>query len=101
MILYNVTVNVEEEIREEWIDWMRNKHIGEVMGTGCFMEFKFMKLLSEDPNNTGTTYCIQYFCENPDKLNHYLENFAPALQKEHFEKYKGKHVAFRTLLEEI
>jgi hypothetical protein len=32
-------------------------------------------------------------------MNTYQRDHAPRLQKEHSEKYKGKFVAFRTLLE--
>jgi hypothetical protein len=36
-----------------------------------------------------------------DDINRYMQNFAPALQKEHKDKYHEKFTAFRTLLEHI
>ena len=35
------------------------------------------------------------------KLQEYMGQHAPALQKDHTDRYKDKCVAFRTLLEEI
>ncbi len=34
MFIYNVTVNVEKEIHDEWFDWMKNTHVHDVMNTG-------------------------------------------------------------------
>lgn len=97
MIIYNVTVNVENDIREEWLKWMKQKHIPEVMATGYFIENKICKVLVDEEQ--GTTYSVQYTCASMDKLKEYQQNCAPILQKEHAEKYGTKALAFRTLLE--
>jgi len=99
MILYNVTVKIENSIQEEWLDWMKQVHIPEVMATQCFSGHKIMRLLDPPPDSQGTTYAIQYYCETSDILQKYWANFAPALQKDHTERYKGKFVAFRTVME--
>ncbi len=36
MILYNVTVALDPAIETEWLAWMQQEHIPEVMATGCF-----------------------------------------------------------------
>ena len=101
MILYNVTVNVEPGVEEEWISWMKEIHIPEVLETGCFTSHKFLKLLNESPEATGTTYAIQYFAPGITSLNRYLDNFAPDLQKKTLDRYQDKTVSFRTFLEEV
>ncbi len=97
MIIYNVTVNIENDVREEWLQWMKEKHIPDVMGTGYFLESKICKVLVDEEQ--GTTYSIQYTCENMSKLEEYQREDSPRLQKEHGDKYAEKFVAFRTLLE--
>lgn len=99
MILYSVTVNVENDIHEEWIKWMREKHIPDVMNTGCFVMHKIMHLL--EPKQEGNTYSFQYFCESMEVLSKYQREFAPALQQELAVKYPNKYVAFRTILDVI
>lgn len=101
MILYNVTVNVAPEVDEEWRQWMKNIHIPKVLATNRFDHHKFFQLLSEHPDAVGNTYAIQYFTANRQNLNEYLDHEAPALQKEHIDKYGEKCLAFRTVLEEI
>lgn len=98
MFLYNVTVNIEDAVHDQWLKWIKDIHIPEVMATGCFVANRMLKVLSEIENN-GTTYSIQYYFNRMDDYNRYQEKFAPELQKSHTEKFKDKFVAFRTLLE--
>lgn len=97
MIIYNVTVNIENDVREEWLRWMKEIHIPDVMNTGYFIENKICKVLVDEEQ--GTTYSIQYTCETMDHLKEYQRQHAPRLQKEHADKFADKFVAFRTLLE--
>ena len=99
MIIYNVTVNIENDVRDEWLQWMKTVHIPDVMKTGYFLENKICKVLVEEEQ--GTTYSIQYTCENMQTLPEYQRSHSPRLQKEHADKYANKFVAFRTLLEVV
>ncbi|HET6244180.1 MAG: DUF4286 family protein [Bacteroidetes bacterium] len=99
MIIYNVTVNIENDVREEWLKWMKEVHIPNVMSTGLFIENRMLKVLVDE--ESGTTYSIQYTCKRMEDIQIYQRDHAPQLQKEHIEKYKGKFVAFRTLLEVV
>lgn len=101
MIIYNVTVNVEEDIHDEWIEWMKTKHIPDVMNTGCFKTYRMFRLITRQQGETGITYAIQYEADSWDDYDRYRLQYAPALQKEHAEKFEGKFYAFRTLLETV
>lgn len=98
MFIYNVTVTLEESVHDEWLRWMREIHIPDVMRTGFFTENKICKLLVEEKE---TTYAIQYTFRKMEDLNAYQKEHAPRLQKEHSEKFKNKFAAFRTILEII
>jgi len=101
MIIYNVTVNVNDEIREAWLQWMRSKHLAEIMATGCFVEYKMLHLLTEAPDASGTTYAIQYFALDMDSYERYRDEFGPALKAEGVALFGEQFTAFRTLLEVI
>lgn len=98
MYIYNVTVNIEDDVHEDWLHWMKTKHIPEVMATGCFVANRLLKVLSEIENN-GSTYSVQYYFNRMEEYVRYQDKYAPALQDDHRERYKDKFVAFRTLLE--
>ncbi|HTL82601.1 MAG TPA: DUF4286 family protein [Bacteroidia bacterium] len=99
MILYNVTVNIDDSVHDEWLQWMKEKHIPDVVNTGCFSSGTIFRLLVDE--ESGTSYSVQYRAPNRFSIDRYMKEFAAALQKEHKEKYEGKFVAFRTLLEEV
>jgi hypothetical protein len=86
-------------VREEWLRWMKEIHIPDVMATGHFLESKICKVLVDEEQ--GTTYSVQYTAENMKTLEDYQRLHAPRLQKEHNDKYANKCVAFRTLLEVV
>jgi hypothetical protein len=96
MIQYNVTVIIEPEIHLDWVQWMKEVHIPEVMATGCFLQNNLSRLLQPDDGNI--TYSVQYICRDMDTYQKYQQQFAPALQKDHAQRYEGKFVAFRTVL---
>ena len=100
MIIYNVTINIEESISQEWLYWMEKTHIPEVMNTGMFVTAKMTRVMVEEQMG-GITYSIQYSCESKSKLDEYQVQFAPKLQQNHTQKFQGKFVVFRTLLEVI
>lgn len=98
MYIYNVTVNIEDDVHEDWLLWMKTKHIPDVLATSCFVANRLLKVLSEIENN-GSTYSVQYYFNRMEEYVRYQDKYAPALQDEHRERYKDKFVAFRTLLE--
>lgn len=97
MFLYNVTLILEDAAAEEWLQWMQDVHIPEVMATGLFVSNRLLKVV--DSPNEGVTYCTQYVVETLDNYNKYQETFAPALQAELNEKFKNRFVAYRSLME--
>lgn len=99
MIVYSVTVNIDNSIHEDWLAWMKNKHIPDVMATGYFSEYRMLKVISRQEDEEGVSYNIQYTCASKADLHQYQVKEAPALQKEHSDRYESKFAAFRTLLE--
>lgn len=97
MIIYNVTLNVDLEVHEAWLHWMRTVHIPEVMATGLFLDHRFCRVLAEDEG--GITYAVQYTCADMDTYERYRTGHAPRLQAETQKAFGGRFVAFRTLLE--
>lgn len=100
MILYNVTVKIEEEIAEQWLNYMLTKHIQDVIDTGCFMNARISKMIAHS-EDAGPTYSIQYLAPSMKELHKYQAHFAPALQKEHVELFGEKALAYRSMMEVV
>jgi hypothetical protein len=99
MILYNVTVSIDPQVNEEWLNWMRSTHIPEVMETGCFLESRISRVHGEEEG--GMTFAITYLCPNEELFKVYETTHAPALQADHTKRFQGKFAAFRTTLSVI
>lgn len=100
MLLYNVTFGIDKGIEEEWISWMRSNYLPAMMSTGLFVSYKMYKVLSHDDENS-VSYSVQCFAKTIEDLLQYLNEFSPRIVEEHRERYKDRHVAFNTLLEEV
>ena len=99
MIIYNVTVSVDYEIQEEWLDWMKSVHIPEVLNSGKFTECRMSKILAEEEG--GSAFSMQYLAKDMETLKKYQKEDAPELQRKLIEKYGNKVLAFRTLLDVV
>lgn len=100
MLIYNVTINIDDNVHDEWLKWMKNVHIPHVMETGLPIGNRMMRLLTEIENG-GQTYSVQYYFADMEDYLDYQDNYSPALRKEIDKHYQGKYVAFRTLLEDV
>jgi Domain of unknown function (DUF4286) len=100
MIIYNVTIKVHSGIHSEWLQWLKEIHIPDVMQTKCFSNFKILKLLEVDEAE-GPTYAIQYFAESKALYNLYREKYADQLKQKSFDKWGNQFIAFRSLMQVI
>ena len=100
MYIYNVTTNIAETIHEQWVSWMREVHIPEMLATGKFSAAKMCKVLVEEEMG-GFTYSVQYTTTSKEVLEKYYKEDAPRLRQEAMKLFADKMLAFRTELEII
>jgi hypothetical protein len=101
MVQYNVTVKIDRRVHDEWIHWMLEHHIPEVLSTGLFLENTVSRMFEEEEEGDGITYAFQYYLRSLDDYRTYQTQFAPALQQDHRSRYEGRFVAFRTVMEVV
>ncbi|MFD2246892.1 DUF4286 family protein [Pontibacter ruber] len=98
MILYNVTTSIDNRVADDWLQWMKEVHIPEVMATGYFLANQICRVV-EDEETGGTTYAVQYTCRSEADLLEYQREHSPELQRKVNERYQGQYASFRTMLE--
>lgn len=99
MLIYNVTVSIDQQIEQDWLQWMRSTHIPEVLQTCCFLECRLSRVNGEEEG--GCTYSVMYLAPSEVAYERYQSEFAPKLQDAHTLRYNGKFAAFRTTLHVI
>lgn len=100
MIIYNVTVQVEASIAKEWLAWLVGEHIPEILRTGCFTDFRVVRLLEVDEEE-GPTYAVQYHAQNRSDYDRYMHLHAPLMQQKSFARWGNRFIAFRSLMEVV
>lgn len=100
MIIYNVTTNIDDSVHDDWLQWMKDEHIPDMLATKKFTSAKICKVLVEEDMG-GTTYSVQYQAANRAKLDAYYHENAPAMRAKGQQLFANKFVAFRTELELI
>jgi hypothetical protein len=99
-IIHNVTIIIDHSVHDEWLSWMKEIHIPEVLATGMFSSCRILKVV-EEHNPDGHSYAMQYLSPSRAQYDTYQEKFAPIMRAKVEEKFAGKYGAFRTCLELI
>lgn len=100
MIIYNVTINIDDSVHDEWLIWMKTEHIPQVLGTGKFEKAMLTQVLVEEEMG-GKTYSVQYRSYSRAALDAYYKEDADRLRQEGLKKFADKMLAFRTELEVV
>lgn len=100
MIIYNVTVKVEQQIADEWLKWLLHEHIPSIMQTKCFVDYKVVRLLGVD-DAEGPTYAIQYSAESRGDYERYIEMHSSEMRQRSFDKWGNRFISFRSLMEVV
>ena len=97
MILYNVTTSLDPEIADQWLAYMQDTHMPEVLATGFFLKAQLCRMLDEEEG--GITYASQYYAVSREQLEAYQQVAAPALIADMDRHFGGRYASFRTMLE--
>lgn len=100
MYIYNVTIKVADQIEHEWLSWMKEIHLNEVLATGMFHDYALFALL-EPVDEEGKTYIAQYYTQDHDTYLRYINEFAPSLREKGFERFGNQFIAFRSVMQKV
>ena len=98
MLIYNVTVKVDNEIADDWLRWVLTEHGPEHIATQCFSKFNVLRLLEIDEED-GPTFALQFYAENKTDYERFLQEFLKDLKQKSFEKWGQRTLDFRTVME--
>ena len=97
MVLYNITVIIEDKIQREWLEWMNSEFIPAAMNTGLFSSKRLLTVLGSP--NEGITYCLQLIAENIGSFHDFKQHHEPAIMAAHASRFANSFVSFSTLME--
>ena len=97
MIIYNVTINVSDEIHDTWLNWMKEKHIPDLLSTNLFVSASLSRVITN--SDTGTTYAVAYKLKNLADLQKYETKFSNRFREEYNSKFSASAPTFRTVMQ--
>lgn len=100
MIIYNVTTQVDLVVADNWLKWMRDEHIPDVTGTGCFTHAVVLELIEVDQSE-ALTYAVQYHAESKALYNRYIREFSELMRRKAIEKWGDKVISYRSVLQVV
>ena len=98
MIIYNITINVNWSIHDDWLQWLKQEYIPTILQTGCFSESKILRLLEID-DEEGPTYAIQFHAAAVAAYEVYINQYAAPINQQALEKWGDQIIAFRSVME--
>lgn len=90
MVVYEVSVTVEPALVEPFEQYMRRKHIPEILATGCFTRIRFERA-------TGTRYRTSYEAETQGDVDRYLTEHTARLREDFLATFPAGATASREI----
>lgn len=100
MVTINTTFHVDEEIKHDFIDYMRSIYIAEAITDKKLINARLLRIHAQKVEE-GISYSVQFAFDNLDDLDNWDKNKGLKLNKGLVERFQDKVAGFSTLLEEI
>lgn len=100
MLILNITTKVMHEIEKDWLQWMKDVWMKEMMATGLFSECRFCKLMDND-DEEGLMYVTQFYCDTMENYNTFVDEQDERLRQLGHQQFGNSFISFRTIMEII
>ncbi len=100
MLIYNITVRIDNNIQDEWLRWQKEVHIPDMMSTGLFYDHRFFRLPEHDDAD-GKTFIIQFYLKEKKLYEKFIKEYSETFTKKNMNKWGDKSVLFQSLLESV
>ena len=98
MYSYNLTINVQPAVHEQWYDWVRTDFVPEMLATDAFVGYQLNRVISLGESN-GRTYSLQFFCRDMKGVHQFQIKHGTRLQRLHSQRFGDQIVEFQSLMQ--
>ena len=96
MIIYEVNLEINNDITKEYIHWLKS-HVEDIVSFKGFCSYVIYKIESDNTNTQQFT--VQYTINNRENLQDYLDNHAGTMRAEAIQKFGHQFNASRRILQ--
>ncbi|MDB5032992.1 MAG: hypothetical protein JWQ98_233 [Chlorobi bacterium] len=95
MIIYEVNLDVDNEVATAYAEWL-DRHISEVLAIDGFEGAEWLDVESDAPGRT--CWSIRYRLKNRASLEDYFQKHAARLRQDGLTRFEGKFIPSRRIL---
>ena len=99
MLIYNTTFQVDDEVHDNFLIWMKESYIPEIENYGTLKSPRLCRILSH--RDDGSAYSLQWEVESSGLLHRWHLEQGVLLNEELTKIFKDKVIGFPTLMEVI
>ncbi len=100
MIIYNITINIDEIVLEEAIAWLRHSHVERIINDKIADNCYILQILNTEEGE-GHTYCLHHELKDRQTLLENLSEIEDKLIDDLRNLFGEKVLTFSTILEKI
>lgn len=98
-IIYNTSFIINDEIEQEWVDFIRDGYVAEVRHHKLSEDIIFTKVSIDQPE--GKTYSLQLVFGDEEQKNHFTDHWLPEIESRIIRRFPNQYVCFSSILTEI
>lgn len=98
-IIYNTSFIVNEEIENQWTEFMQTIYIAAIRESGLCRDIIFTKVSIDQPE--GKTYSLQLVFDKQSQQEDFLSAFLPEIEDKLISSYANQYFYFSSTLTEI
>ncbi|WP_347359321.1 DUF4286 family protein [Bdellovibrio sp.] len=95
MVTYIVHISVRHEVYGEYVDWLKNEHISEVLALPGFVKAELCLRKGGNMEASSKDVKIVYTIKDEEAMKTYMSEFAMKMREKGLEKFSGQFSAQR------
>ena len=100
MIIYNTTFNVPENLQTEFLDFMRNEYIPQVIQSDILKEPRLSRIFGREDDD-GYSFALEFKADNIQDLEEWNKKEGKKLYFKVLTKFRQNILGFATLMQPI
>lgn len=100
MFVYNLTIKIDNKLLDEWLPWIINEFVPQVMCTNLFIENNVFELL-EPGDDESSTFVLQFKTGLKENYNNYIMKHSKTLNEKASLKWGNHFITFGTLMQSV
>ena len=81
MYVYTVKLQIEDNLKSNFINYLNDTHLDDVVATGCFTGSTL------EADTTNNEIIVRYFCESQPLFDNYIQQFSEAMRNDTLIKF--------------